>query len=303
MASDGSPLDFDATQRRRPPVDLTVPENACLVVLYGPHLGKRFPITERVRLGRGTDNDIVLPSPDVSRQHAELLQTGDGWIVRDLGSMNGTSVNGQEVPVEMRLFPNDLIDVGGVIFKLISGGNVEAQFYDEIYRLSVYDGLTMLHNRRYLLEFLERELSRSNRHQRPLSFAILDVDHFKQINDTYGHLAGDRLLTAFSALLLRNVRREELIGRWGGEEFAFILPETTLSGARIACEKLRELVEREEFSVGGCPIRITVSIGVAEHSPHETSDALIACADENLYRAKNGGRNRVCSELAREAEV
>jgi diguanylate cyclase (GGDEF)-like protein len=292
----GDSFDLDATRRRNSVSDPSVAENAYLVVLHGPHLGRRFGIGEHVRLGRDRDNDIVLDTPDVSRRHAELRQTGNGWVARDLGSTNGTHVNGTPVESDVRLSANDLLDVGGVIFKMVTGSDVEAVFYEQIYRLSAYDGLTTLHNRRSISELLQRELSRSNRYERPLSIAILDIDHFKQINDVHGHLAGDRLLTAFSSLILKNVRREELIGRWGGEEFAVIFPETPVGGARIACEKLRQIVEREPFAIGSSTHRITMSIGVAGYSMTDTVESLVSRADDCLYRAKNGGRNRVCSE-------
>lgn len=179
------------------------------------------------------------------------------------------------------------------MFKYIAGGNVEALYHEEIYRMTILDGLTNVHNKRFLVEFLDRELSRARRHERPLSVAMLDLDHFKTINDTFGHLAGDYVLKKVAEVIAANVRREELLARYGGEEFTIVLPETEIDGAVTFCEKLREQVATHVFEFDGSEIRVTISIGVAAYSGQDDAMELMKAADEALYAAKEGGRNTV----------
>jgi two-component system cell cycle response regulator len=261
--------------------------------MYGPGMGRRYPLSGTVNIGRDAENTIVVDSHDVSRRHAELRLIRDRWFINDLLSTNGTEVNGRPIEGETILSNGDLVNVGGVIFKFIAGGNLEALFHEEVYRMTVFDGLTGLHNRRFLMEFLDRELARSRRHGRPLSLAMIDVDHFKRINDEHGHLAGDHVLSVLGPLLNSKTRRDELVARWGGEEFAFVLPEAGVDEARQACEILRSLVESEPFRGGGETLRLTVSIGVAQFDPSMSADALVEAADRQLYQAKQAGRNCV----------
>lgn len=283
----------DATQKRDLWSGLALTSEASLVVIYGVQLGRRYPLLRTVTIGRERGNDIVLDAADVSRRHATLRRVGDQWRLADMGSTNGTEINGRHIEQETTLDNGDLVNVGGVIFKYIAGGNVESLFHEEIYRMTVYDGLTRLHNKRFLYDFLEREMARSKRHHRPLAVAMIDVDHFKVINDTHGHLAGDHLLSCLADLLMRNVRREELLARYGGEEFLLVLPEADASDAHGACEKVRSIVEQEPFSFGEDIRQVTVSIGYAHFEKDMSRDDLIGAADDQLYHAKRSGRNCV----------
>lgn len=171
-----------------------------------------------------------------------------------------------------------------------------ARLYREISRISVTDGLTGIYNRRYLMDALEREFSRASRHKEAFSLIMVDIDHFKKVNDTYGHQTGDVVLKETARILNDALRKSDTIGRYGGEEFCIILPETTLEGARAVAENLRALVEAHVFHSGDTSLRATASLGVSSF-PVEgiTSSAdLLKRADEALYRAKEGGRNRVC---------
>jgi len=268
---------------------------ACLVIIYGDELGKRIPLgIGSLKVGRSSKSDIQLDQDSVSRVHAEFKSNGSIVTVLDLGSTNGTYVNDRVVGGEAVLTDGDQIKIGGAIFKFLTGGNMEAHYHEEIYRLMTVDGLTQVYNKRYFVEALEREMSRTRRHKRPLALAMLDLDHFKQINDTYGHLAGDAVLRQFCAVLKANIRREDLLARHGGEEFGLILPEIDLAGARIMAEKLRALIERSSFEFEDVKIPVTASIGLSErvdslHDPVE----LVREADERLYEAKRGGRNTV----------
>jgi two-component system cell cycle response regulator len=169
---------------------------------------------------------------------------------------------------------------------------------DELKRLAVTDDLTGLHNRRYFFEVLEREFDRARRYNAKLSYLMIDIDHFKRFNDTYGHQIGDKLLTRLALLLKKGLRKHDTVARYGGEEFALLLPETNLNGAAIVAQRYRKQVEEKNFGSSRKPLRTTISIGVScyPEAVMESSEDLIRHADEALYRAKQGGRNRV--ELA-----
>ena len=273
--------------------------NACVVQIYGDDLGKRYPITDELTVGRSEDSTIVVDVPNVSRKHARLFFEGDRYWVEDLGSTNGTHVNDVEITCRRPLSNGDLITTGGLVFKFIVGGNVEALYHEEIYRLAILDGLTGVHNKRYFLEFLEREMARSKRHHRPLSLAMLDLDYFKTVNDLYGHLAGDTTLKKVAHLIQDRVRQDELLARYGGEEFAVVLPETDMAGALAFGEMVRRQIEGFYFTFDEQDIRVTVSIGVATLGSDDDADALIGNADSQLYKAKSAGRNRVFPEAGK----
>jgi two-component system, cell cycle response regulator len=274
------------------------PGEACLVLVYppGPDMGKKFPLARNeVVLGRGSDCDIQVDRDSVSRRHARIFRipADPTWMIEDLGSTNGSYVNDNQVQRSV-LKDNDLVKIGAAIFKFLSGTGVEAAYYEEIYRMTIIDGLTGAHNKRSFLEFLEREIARCARHRRPLSLLMFDIDHFKSINDTHGHLTGDYVLKEMSKRLLGRIRREELLARYGGEEFAAVLPETDHTGAMAFGEQIRRLVGDEAFEYEGDRFPVTVSVGVATVEGEDIdATAFIKMADDNLYRAKREGRNRV----------
>ncbi len=274
-------------------ISAVVPTDASLVVIYGPHLGVRHQLGGELSVGRDEVNSLTLSLPSVSRRHARFVERGGRWIVIDLGSTNGTFVNGREIDGEAVLANGDQVKIGSAIFKFIAGGNIEALYHEEVYRLTIFDGLTGVHNKRYFHEFLEREIARSARHRRALSVAIADVDHFKRLNDTHGHLVGDHVLAGLAEVMASEIRREELLARYGGEEFALVLPETALAEAVALCERIRARVEQHESEFDGNRIGATISIGVAEMEPDQGLAELVAAADAQLYRAKSAGRNRV----------
>jgi diguanylate cyclase (GGDEF)-like protein len=273
----------------------STPGSSCLVIIYGEDIGRRIPLgSEPLVIGRSAKCDVVIEQESVSRNHARIAHDGRGYVVQDLGSTNGTYVN--DVLIDRSsLRDGDQIKVGRTIFKFLSGGNVESQYHEEIYRLMTVDGLTEVHNKRYFHEQLEREASRCRRYARTFSLVVFDIDHFKQVNDTYGHLAGDAVLRQLAQTVRTNIRRDDTLGRIGGEEFGLILPEVGLEGARALAEKLRTTVEKTEFRFEGQIIPVTVSLGVACWSPGlDDGQALVRAADMALYDAKRGGRNRVC---------
>jgi len=271
------------------------PREGCLVIIYGDDLGRRVPLgLEPCVLGRSSKCDVQLDQESVSRNHARILRQRNNYVIRDLGSTNGTYVN-DELVDEVVLRDGDQLKVGRTIFKFIVSGNMEAQYHEEIYRLMTVDGLTELHNKRYFNEAIEREASRSQRYSRTFSLVLFDIDHFKKINDTYGHLAGDSVLRQLGALVRNKVRRDDVPARTGGEEFSVIVPEVSREGALNLAEKLRASIQAAVFKFEGTQIPVTVSIGVAEWSEDITDPLdLVKRADERLYEAKRTGRNRVC---------
>jgi len=269
-------------------------KEACLVIIYGDELGKKYNLnTNSVVVGRSSKCDIQIDQESISRNHSKIVNTGKSILVRDLGSTNGTYVNDEPIE-EYVLRDGDLIKIGRTIFKFLSGGNIEHAYHEEIYRLTTVDGLTQISNKRFFMETLEREMARAHRYQRDLSLAMFDLDHFKNINDTYGHLAGDYVLKQLASVVKQKIRREDLFARYGGEEFAIILPEISLATALTFSEKIRQLVEQQEFRFENTSIDVTISMGVATADDKiKEMEALIKVADENLYAAKAGGRNRV----------
>jgi diguanylate cyclase (GGDEF)-like protein len=272
--------------------------DACVVHIYptGPGMGTRYSLTDSpVVLGRGNDCDIRINDHSVSRRHARIQPGADGYYAVDLQSTNGTYVN--DIPASIcKLKDGDYLRVGNCIYRYLAGGSVEAEYHEEIYRLTIIDALTDIHNKRYLLEFLDREIARSARYSRPLALILLDLDRFKAVNDDLGHLGGDFTLREVAACVKSSIRKEELFARYGGEEFVIVLPETTLEGASSVAERLRSLVAKHIFHYEGKSYAVTISLGVSTTSgdPTMTPHELIRLADEKLYQAKNEGRNRVC---------
>jgi diguanylate cyclase (GGDEF)-like protein len=267
---------------------------ACIVIIYGPDLGKRLELgAAAFQIGRSAKNDLFIDHESISRNHARITFDGTSHWLQDLKSTNGTFLNDEAIS-ERPLRDGDRIRIGQTILKYVMGENVELAYHEEIYRLMTVDGLTQIYNRRYFDEALEREINRSRRYQRVLSLIALDIDHFKQVNDTYGHLAGDGLLRQVTAAIKTRLRREDVFARTGGEEFGIILPEVALDGARQVAEKVRGIVETLQVTHEKIVIRCTVSQGVAASDGGESSGKeLYKRADEHLYAAKQAGRNRV----------
>ena len=249
---------------------------------------------EGLVIGRDADCGLVLVDADVSRHHARIDLREGNYVIRDLDSTNGTYVNNRKQR-EASLSPADHVRLGKVIFKFLRGDDVEKQYHEAVYSMMITDGLTGIPNKRYFQEALKRELSRSQRHKRPLSAAVLDVDFFKKINDKHGHLAGDMVLREICARIKTSIRSDEVFARVGGEEFIVLMPETSLKEAAAFAERIRRIVADAPVEVEGGKIPVTISVGLS-HTDGEsgvTAEELIDRADKKLYEAKNGGRNRV----------
>ena len=270
--------------------------DAYLVQVRGPDLGRRLLLTDRtVTIGRDPESTVVLKSDSVSRYHARIEPWEDGHRVVDNQSTNGTYRNQVQVSVATPLVAGDYIQVGDAIFKYLSGDNIEVAYHEEIYRLTIEDSLTQTANKRALLDFLDKEFARAKRYQRDLAAIMVDLDHFKRVNDTFGHLMGDFVLRDFAKVISARIRHEELFARYGGEEFCLVLPEMNAEKGLRFGDTLRVLIEEHPFAFEGNALRMTASFGIAVVTESMTRpEELLLAADENLYRAKNEGRNRVC---------
>ena len=270
------------------------PRVSSMVMIYGEFLGRRFEIDGApLTIGRSPDCAIQLADDSVSRQHCRVTPGEEGAVLLDLGSTNGTYVNGTSVSAR-HLRDGDAVQVGRSIFKFLTGSNIEQAYHEEIYRLKTTDGLTGANNKRAFEEELQREFHRFLRYHRPLILVMFDIDHFKNVNDTYGHLAGDRVLSEIGRIIGGAVRAEDTFCRYGGEEFSLLLPETTIEEGRAIAERLRAAVESARFEFDDVAIPITISGGVAEATAEMGEPArFVAAADERLYAAKRGGRNRI----------
>ena len=286
------------TPEKKPPVG-----DACLVNLHppGPDIGRRIPlINSQYIVGRDNEAAFVVSRSSVSRQHARLYVDDDGgWWVEDLNSTNGTFVNESRVRAQ-QLADSDQVRFGDAIYKFLSGSNIESAYHEAIHNMAIQDGMTGIHNKRFFTEFLERELAVASRYGHPLTLVMFDVDHFKKVNDTHGHLAGDAVLKDLAGRIRPRIRREDLFARYGGEEFACVLPSTALPGGIVFADHLRQLIEERPCEFDNAQISFTISLGVTTLHRENGVDsaALIKRADDNLYAAKRGGRNRVVPTLA-----
>lgn len=265
-------------------------------MIYGQDMGRRVHVTtEPLIIGRSPQCEIQIDQESISRNHCRIRFHEGEFRVRDLDSTNGTYVNDDLVEEEGRLRHGDQLKVGRTILKFIVGDDIEVQYHEEIYRLMMTDGLTQLHNKRYFDEMLNKEVARAKRYKRTFSLLMFDIDHFKHINDTFGHLAGDAILRQLGAVTLGRLRQNDVIARIGGEEFALITPEVGLDGASDLAGKINRLIRDTRFEFEGTRVEVTVSVGVAEWQSHyDASEDLFKAADEKLLEAKRLGRNRVC---------
>ncbi len=266
-----------------------------LVRMDSSQAGEVFCLSgSNFRIGRHPDNAVCMDDQGLSRHHVRITPVGERYYLEDLGSSNGTFVNGQRVTGH-ELTNGDTLQLGPrVCFRFTIASSDEERMLKQLYESSVRDPMTRAYNRHYLCSQLRSELPFAIRHNTQLSVLIFDVDHFKRVNDTHGHLAGDAVLKTVAALVDRELRREDLFARYGGEEFVVLLRDVPLDGALIVAERLRLAVEQNPTQFGHTSIPATISVGCAAVSccDHPSPDALIQRADGRLYQAKRSGRNR-----------
>jgi len=268
------------------------PDRPCLVVIAGAELGTRVELlTVLVKIGRSDQNELCINSDLVSRHHSTVLRNGEVHVVRDEGSTNGTFVNDQRLTAPHELADGDQIRIGRTVIKY-TRSPLEVGYLERVMELATHDALTGAFNKRRFDEAFPAEVQRSVQTQTPLSLIVFDIDHFKKINDGYGHPAGDAVLRDVTRVATTAIADQGLLARVGGEEFA-VLVAAPLNQARYTAERVRNAVMRHVFVTDNRPIAVTVSIGVAELQPNETHSGLYERADALLYKSKNGGRNSV----------
>lgn len=269
-----------------------------LVHVQGTELGRvRELVGNEVYIGRANDADLWLSDDGVSRRHAKFSRTGQRYTVEDLDSANGTFVQGQRITTKL-LEDGDQIQLGpSAIFRYSITDDDQRALLEQLYSTSVTDALTGARNREYLDSLLVTELSYARRHQHDLSFILFDLDHFKALNDTYGHPAGDSALSQVADAVREQLRAEDSLCRYGGEEFCIVLRSIDLAGAHATGERIRQKISETKIVHENLELKVTASVGCSSRSELDdpTATGLIDLADKRLYRAKNSGRNRVVS--------
>ncbi len=271
---------------------------ACVVVIAGLSIGEKIALSKgRMVIGRQADSDICFDDALVSRHHAEIVTRPDGTsVLRDLDSRNGTLCNDQPI-TERVLRDGDVMWIGRSVLKYLAPDSAESMYVSVMADRARLDGLTGLVNRRTFQEYLDRVVSRCRNLHEPMAVILIDVDHFKRVNDTWGHLAGDSVLKELASLLKHAVRPTDLLARYGGEELGLVVPYTTVVEALGVAERMRTTVAANRFVFNGQRIPVTISLGVADLVDQiDSAEALLQSADTALYAAKQKGRNRtVCS--------
>lgn len=250
-----------------------------------------------VTIGRSAKATHTLEEPSVSGIHARVIRTSSGFVLADENATNGTFLNGARLTAPAELKDGDRVQLGPLLvlrFTLVS--EAEERSLKMVYESAHKDGLTGVFNRKHVEERLDAELAYADRHAKPLSIIMIDLDHFKKVNDEHGHQAGDEVLRSVGAILHRGSRAEDIVGRYGGEEFLVVVRDTPVAAATIAAERIRASIGSARVEVGAEVLSVTASAGVASLScclEERTKAALVRIADDRLYRAKMLGRNRV----------
>jgi diguanylate cyclase (GGDEF)-like protein len=290
--------DQDATNlvNRRPDPPVGDREHGVLFVLGGPRAGTIYPLDEPVvNLGRGPTCQIPLQDEGVSRLHARIRRTSTGFMLEDAGSRNGTFCQGIRLAGPKQLAEGDRINMGATTaFRFSLQDGTEFHAIRHTLELMNHDALTDLLNRRELMERFEAELAYARRHEAPLAVLLIDIDHFKLVNDAFGHLIGDVVLREAATALTRTLRAEDVFGRYGGDEFALAVRGIDRDGVAALAERMRSCIEESLSGSSRRGMKITISVGGVMLEPHHPDvETLIDEADKALYEAKELGRNRV----------
>jgi two-component system, cell cycle response regulator len=269
-----------------------------LVRIEGESLGQVTLLRgDEIIIGRGQGSTLCIPDSGVSRRHARLSWSNNTYILEDLGSANGSYVGGQLVD-QKPLADGDVIQLGpSIVFRYSVTDADQQAMLEHLYDASVTDALTGTYKRDYFDSRLASEIAYARRHNAPLSLIILDVDHFKLINDRYGHRIGDQALVSLARATRAALRTEDVFCRYGGEEFAVILRTTDVENAGRVAERIRVVAAEVRIESDSGVFGLTISLGCASLQCCEaaSAEALIGVADRRLYSAKHSGRNRVVS--------
>lgn len=269
---------------------------ACLLVVGGELNGSIFNLLAgETVIGRNPDCTIALDFSGISRRHFTINTNEEEVTVTDLGSANGTYLNNTKLATPTVLKRGDVIKIGAIAMKFLPKGDPERLTYDKLHEEANSDGLTKCYNKKFFNESLELEVKKSKVTGKPLTLIIFDLDHFKKLNDNFGHDAGDFVLKEKARLIRDNgIRQGDIFARYGGEEFCILLPNTNLKQGFEIAERLRALVAKHEFIYDGKRLPVTASIGVADYRQGVNNGTdLFKRADSAVYKSKEGGRNQV----------
>ncbi len=287
---------LDGTGGRDPAREIPGRKRAFVVVLAGDRMGEMFPIEgPRTTIGRGLSADVRINDEGISRTHAVVEYRDGTYVLCDAGSTNGTYANGERID-EHELVEGDKIQIGASsVLKFTFHDELDEDFQRRLYESALRDRVTGIFNRSYFNNRLESDVAFALRHGKPLSLVMIDLDHFKRVNDTYGHPAGDALLRDFASRVHATTRSEDVFARYGGEEFALICRDVDARRAVHAAERILSVITREPFAVEGRALPITASLGVADLGQllEPSAEQLVRAADTALYRAKAEGRARI----------
>jgi two-component system cell cycle response regulator len=300
LAPEDETIAVSASRKSQEIVPPVLQQRTVIKVLTGNEAGRVHVVTVdelgELIVGRATTCDLRIDDTSLSRQHCRIRKTNGAYFVEDLGSRNGTQVDGMRIKAPMLLEDGALIQLAaGTIIMFSHQEDLEVQAEQRLYASAVLDPLTGLHNRRHLDARLKSEFAFASRHQTPLSVLLIDIDHFKKINDTHGHAGGDAALKILAERLQRVVRTEDIVARYGGEEFAVVARGIEATGALLLAERIRETVMKIQLPHEGTLITFTISVGVTTMSRERVFDSVasvLKAADDGLYKAKDAGRNR-----------
>jgi two-component system, cell cycle response regulator len=282
------------------------PPRPFLVVVTGPQFGDVFDLVtgRELVIGRGPGADLVVHDAAVAARHASVTLEDGGARLLDLDSESGTLVDGVRVR-EVKLRDGARFQLGPHLgFKLVTSDDVEAVYQRRLAQGALHEPLTGLYNRRHFSERLASELAAAQRHGRPLALLAIDVDGLRRIDEAHGPLAGDEALKMVAFVIQGAIRKEDVVARYGGDEFLVLARETALTGARALGERIRRAVERSRTAFGTAEIALTVSVGVvvsvglSEFEPGRTEQQLLSAAERALRRAKETGPNAVVTAPA-----
>lgn len=246
--------------------------------------GKIFTFyKEHILIGRNRYSDIFIDDENKI----------DRIIIKDLFSTNGTYVN--EKPISNKtLKSGDKIKIGETTLRFSYNDELEEKYHSKLFNIATSDSLTKLYNKRYIISELENQYKIAKRNNRIFSLIMFDIDNFKKVNDKYGHIAGDEFLKNVSSYITMNLREQDIAGRFGGEEFLIILPETEIEGATILADRIREKIEKSKIVYRGHKVKATISAGISQFNiSYNNIEELLEITDKALYKAKKLGKNKV----------
>ncbi len=293
-------LDSKTLEQNIRRVNTAANKRSCFVILGGMDLGSIFLIEKPlIVVGRDASCDLVLRDDGISRRHVEAKRVGGNRLfIKDLNSTNGIFVDGERVEHTV-LNNGDKVLLGRrTILKYALQDEIEQSYQLQMYESTTKDALTKTYNRKYFAQKIVADISFAKRHRIPFTLIMLDIDFFKKVNDTYGHRTGDVALVTVTESIQQTIRAEDVLTRYGGEEFAVLALGTHLAGGEALAERIRVRIAGETICAlddSGEEFQVTASFGVVTvpGGVEAEPEAVVSVADKNLYRAKEEGRNRI----------